>query len=319
MELYLLPAPPFDLALSAGIFSGGDERFPVYEGGTFRQAVSLGRRLALIKVRSLQTVEDPLLSVEVVPTDGAPDDLKRDLSSDVSSEDAKAAKRIVTRLFNLDLDLLSFYDAVKGDPILAELSLRLRGLRSPSTATVFEALIDSIIEQQISLQAAWSMQRKLILAFGTSMSLGGVPHYVFPNPGQLSSATINQLRGCGLSGRKAEYVQGVSRLVMEGLDLEGLRKSDEQEIIEELGKIRGVGVWTAEMTMIRGMQKFDAMPADDLGLRRVISHYYYHGEKISGDEARRTAEGWKGWRGLASFYLIMAEMLGIKIALPSSP
>jgi len=314
MELYIRPAPPFDLDLSAGIFSYGDERFPVYEGGTYRQAVSLGKRLALIKVRSLQTVEDPLLSVEVVPADGAPD-----LSHDLSSEDAKAAKSIVTRLFNLDLDLQSFYDAVKGDPILAELSLRLRGLRSPSTATVFEALIDSIIEQQISLQAAHSMQRKLILAFGMSMSVGGVPHYIFPGPGQLSSATIDQLRGCGLSGRKAEYVLGVSRLVMDGLDLEGLRESDERKIIEELGKIRGVGVWTAEMTMIRGMQKFDAIPADDLGLRRVISHYYYHGGKISGEEARRTAKGWKGWRGLASFYLIMAEILGIKIALPSVP
>jgi len=303
MELYIRPAPPFDLDLSAGIFSGGDERFPVYEGGTYRQAVSLGKRLALIKVRSLQTVDDPLLSVEVVPADGAPDDLDRILSS----EDAKAAKSIVTRLFNLDLDLLSFYDAVKGDPILAELSLRLRGLRSPSTATVFEALIDSIIEQQISLQAALSMQKKLILAFGMSMRAGGVFRYVFPGPRQLSSATIDQLRGCGLSGRKAEYVLGVSRLVMEGL-----RENDEQKIIEELGKIRGVGIWTAEMTMIRGMQKFDAMPADDLGLRRAISHYYYHSAKISGDEARRTAEGWKGWRGLASFYLIVAEMLELR-------
>ena len=60
MELYIRPVPPFDLDLSAGIFSGGDERFQVYEGGTFRQAVSLGKRLALIKVRSLQTVEDPI-------------------------------------------------------------------------------------------------------------------------------------------------------------------------------------------------------------------------------------------------------------------
>jgi DNA-3-methyladenine glycosylase II len=84
--------------------------------------------------------------------------------------------------------------------------------------------------------------------------------------------------------------------------------------MEELGKIRGVGVWTAEMTMIRGMQKFDVIPADDLGLRRVISHYYHHCEKITGDVARRTAQSWAGWRGLASFYLIMAKQLGIEVA-----
>jgi DNA-3-methyladenine glycosylase II len=84
--------------------------------------------------------------------------------------------------------------------------------------------------------------------------------------------------------------------------------------MEELGKIRGVGVWTAEMTMIRGMQKFDVIPADDLGLRRVISHHYHHCEKITGDVARRTAQSWAGWRGLASFYLIMAKQLGIEVA-----
>jgi DNA-3-methyladenine glycosylase II len=309
MELLIRPVPPFSLDLSARIFSGGDERFQVYGSETFRQAIQLGKRLALIKVRSLKTVEDPLLSVEIMPADDAPGNPDRDLSSD----GAKAAKSIVTRLFNLDLDLLPFYDAVKGDPVMAELSLRLRGLRSPSTATVFEALIDSIIEQQISLQAARSMQRKLTLAFGMSMNFGGVSHYVFPGPERLSSATIDQLRGCGLSGRKAEYVLGVSKLVTEGLDLEGLRKYHEQKIIEELGKIRGVGIWTAEMTMIRGMQKFDAIPADDLGLKRIISHYYYNDKKISEDGARHAAERWKGWRGLASFYLIVAEMLGIEV------
>jgi len=65
--------------------------------------------------------------------------------------------------------------------------------------------------------------------------------------------------------------------------------------------------------MIRGLQKFDAMPADDLGLRRIISHYYYDGKKIGGDEARRTAQDWMPWRGLASFYLIMAERQRIEI------
>jgi DNA-3-methyladenine glycosylase II len=61
------------------------------------------------------------------------------------------------------------------------------------------------------------------------------------------------------------------------------------------------------------MQKFDAIPSDDLGLRRVISHYYCDGAKISSDEAREIAERWGKWRGLAAFYLIMAEETGIKV------
>ena len=176
---------------------------------------------------------------------------------------------------------------MRGDQTIARLTSLLRGLRSPSTATVFEALIDSIIEQQISLRAAWSMQMRLMEAFGDVLTMDGQTYLVFPEPESLATASIEQLRGCGLSGRKAEYVRDVSRLVEQGLDLEDLRSYDEQSIIEE-------------MTMIRGMQKFDAIPADDLGLRRVISHYYYQDRKIIGQEARSVAEAWKGWRGLAT-------------------
>lgn len=98
-----------------------------------------------------------------------------------------------------------------------------------------------------------------------------------------------------------------------GWTRENFRAWDEEKIIDELSQIRGVGVWTAEMTMIRGMQKFDAFPADDIGLRRIIAHYYYGGEQITGEEAKYTAAAWAGWRGLASFYLVMAEQLKIVV------
>ena len=98
------------------------------------------------------------------------------------------------------------------------------------------------------------------------------------------------------------------------LDLEKLKDYENiREIIDELCEIRGIGVWTAELTMVRGMQKLEAIPADDLGVRRWISHYYCDDRKISGEEARRIAEKWGKWKGLASFYLLMAGSLGISL------
>ncbi len=214
----------------------------------------------------------------------------------------------------MDLDLMPFYEAVKGDEVMSALTERLRGLRSPTTATVFEALIDSIIEQQISLKVAWSLQRRVIEAFGDILRIDDKAYYAFLSPEALSSATIEQLRSCGLSMRKAEYVRGSAQLVVNGLDLERLKNYDDDNIIEELSKIRGVGIWTAELTMVRGMQRLAVIPADDLGLRRCISHYYCGDRKlITGAEARKIAERWKGWRGLAGFYLLTAERLGIEL------
>ena len=86
-----------------------------------------------------------------------------------------------------------------------------------------------------------------------------------------------------------------------------------KEIIFELDEIRGIGVWTAELTMLRGMQRLDALPADDFGIRRVISSYYCGGKPIKTPEAREIAKAWGRWKGLAAYYLIIAEAKGITV------
>ncbi len=93
------------------------------------------------------------------------------------------------------------------------------------------------------------------------------------------------MQSCGLSQRKAEYIWGAAKLIADGkLDLERLKnQEDPDKIISELDAISGIGVWTAELTMLRGMQKLDALPADDLGVRRVISRYYCGGKPIKTD------------------------------------
>lgn len=301
MEFDINPVPPFSFDLSAGIFTEGDEHIHKYENGSFWQVIRPNGKPVLVSLRSTGTVDEPELSVNLTPDEALSDD------------DIRMAGVIVRDLFNMNLDLLPFYEAVNGDRVMTKIA-QLRGLRNPSTATVFEALVDSIVEQQISLKVAWSLEQRLIETFGDKLSLGDKIYYAFPESEKLARATIEELRSCGLSTRKSEYIRDLAKLIQKGLDLEKFKDYQNPDmIIEELRRIRGVGVWTAELAMVRGMSKLDAMPADDLGLRRCISHYYCGDRKITGDQARKVAEAWKGWRGLASFYLIMAERIGIEI------
>lgn len=302
MDFVTKPVPPFSFDLSAGIFSEGDERIERYENGTYWQVIRPNGKLVLASLRSTGTIDEPEISVTLTP------------DQDLTADDIRMAGKIVRALFNMNLELLPFYESVKGDRVMKKITHLLTGLRNPSTASVFEALVDSIVEQQISLKVAWSLERRLVETFGDELTLGEKTYYAFPEPKKLARATIEKLRGCGLSTRKSEYIRDLSQLILDGLDLERFKDyQDPARIIEELRRIRGVGIWTAELAMIRGMSKLDAMPADDLGLRRCISHYYCSDRKITGDKARRVAEAWKGWRGLASFYLIMAERIGIEI------
>jgi DNA-3-methyladenine glycosylase II len=208
-----------------------------------------------------------------------------------------------------------FYKEVQTDKILAGLADKLRGLKSPTTRTVFEALVDSIVEQQISLKVATSIENKLIKKFGDVLNLEGEVYFAYPTPQKLASVSDEGLRKCGLSFRKADYIRSVSTLITEGkLNLDKLKEYDsDDEIVRELDKVRGIGVWTAELTMIRGMQRLEALPAEDLGLRRVISHYYCNGTRITDTQARHIARNWGKWKGLAAYYLIVAELLGIEV------
>jgi DNA-3-methyladenine glycosylase II len=299
----LTALPPFNFALSCEIFADGDNQIRNYENGRFWQVIRANGKLFLAVVKSDGTVDKPKLAVE----------LKSDRP--VTAEDKKTAEAAVTNIFSLGLDLNPFYEAVKDDKIMAHLTRELRGLKNPTTQTAFEAMVESIVEQQISLKVAHSLERRIIKNFGDQLNLEDEIYFAYPTPQQLASVSIDEFRGCGLSFRKAEYIQGAAKLIVEGkLNLEALKTYEgSEQIIRQLDRVRGVGVWTAEFTLLRGMKRLEALPADDLGLRRVISRYYRDGKPISSAEARRIAEAWGDWKGLAAYYLVVADMKNVEI------
>lgn len=303
MELMISPKPPFDFGLSATIFAEGGRQIRRYADGRYWQVIRVNNKPILITISSLGTVEKPELLVELKS------------SREISDDDETRAEETINSLFNLRLELSQFYEEIKNDDIISGIARRLRGLKSPTTETVFEALIDSIIEQQIALNVAHSIEVKIVKTFGNTLDINGDIYYAFPTPQALASTTIEQIRKCGLSQRKSEYITSISKLVADKkLDLDRLKLIDDtKEIIRELDEVRGIGVWTAELTMLRGMHRLEVIPADDLGVRRCISHYYYNDRKISARETRMIAEKWGRWKGLARFYIIVAERLIIKM------
>jgi DNA-3-methyladenine glycosylase II len=294
---------PFNFDLTSQIFSSGDLEIRSYSNGMFHQVLKINDNLVLIEVSSVGTVENPELLVV----------LKSNIA--ITSVERKAAMKIVEFIFNLDFSLNSFYQDVKKDHVMHNISQQLYGLKNPTTPTVFESLVDSIVEQQISIKVAHTIEQRLTKKFGETLTIEGNTYFAYPTPQRISDASISEVQQVGLSVRKAEYIHGVSKLIAVGkLDLEKMKtQKNPDNIIAELDEIKGIGVWTAELTMLRGMQRLDALPADDFGIRRVISRYYCTGKPIKADETRRIAEIWGRWKGLAAFYLIIAEVKDLKV------
>ena len=199
------------------------------------------------------------------------------------------------------------------DPVMAGLVRQLHGLRAPSTPTVFEALVDSVIEQQISLHVAQGIEHRLIRALGNTIRTNGTTFYCYPTAPALAETTDAMFRACGLTIRKGEYIRGISQQILAGdIDPEAFRdEPDTEAVIHEMMKIRGIGRWTAELSILRGLHRPDAFPADDVGVRRFISQYYCGGKKITAAEARDLSERWGAWKGFAAYYLEVADLLAL--------
>jgi DNA-3-methyladenine glycosylase II len=302
MSLTLRPVPPFDFARSAAIFSSGDPDIRSYRDGTFRQALVIGGIPVLVEVSSRGGIDAPVLSLAIRSDRPLPGLVK------------EQARETIAGIFSIPDDPAPFYRAMEADPVMAGLTRQLRGLRAPATPTVFEALVDSVIEQQISLAAAHSMERRLIRTAGPALTLEEGTFFCYPTPGTLADLPDASFRSCGLTLRKGEYIRGIAQQILAGdLDPESFRDyPDTESIIAELVKIRGVGRWTAELTILRGLHRADAFPADDVGVRRFISQYYFGGDKITAEEARAFAGRWGDWKGFAAYYLEVADLLKIR-------
>lgn len=176
------------------------------------------------------------------------------------------------------------------DDVLHEIINEFDDLELVSRGDLFYTLIRSVIGQQISVKAASTVWSRFCERIGDI------------EPENILSADIEELRSCGLSQRKAEYVIGISESWSDYDSLEWKEMSDE-EIIQELIKLRGVGKWTAEMILIFTLLRPDVFPIGDIGMIRGIEKSYNSGERMSREELYAISEKWKPWRTVACCFM----------------
>jgi DNA-3-methyladenine glycosylase II len=182
---------------------------------------------------------------------------------------------------------------VKRDRILKKIIPNHPDIWLTTRGNPFITLARSICGQQISVKAAESVWQRVLLQCGKR-----------PSPASVQKAGLERLREAGLSGRKAEYILDLSKHFSDKLvQPTKWEQMPDEDIIEELTAIRGIGRWTAEMFLIFNLQRPDVLPLDDVGLLKAISLHYFSGEPVSRFEAREVAQGWQPFRTVATWYL----------------
>lgn len=292
MKFYIKPKAPFNFELVASLYG----RFPtqcvdLYGQGMYTRALKPGKEVCLIKVKSIGTVNQPKLEVDV----------------QLEIKDADLVKKTVEWITGADEDISSFYKIGLKDEKFSRLIKQLYGLRPPRTPTAFEALIIAITEQQIALPVAITLRKRLVEKLGEQITVDGKIYFTFPTAEALAQAKPEEIRELKFSSKKSEYLVEVSQKVASGeIDLEEMKNWEIEKIIERLTQIRGIGPWTAEYMIVRGMGRYEALPAADIGLRSSLTKFLERKERVTEEEVRKFLEPFGKYKGNAAFYLICA-------------
>jgi len=182
------------------------------------------------------------------------------------------------------------------DPLIGELVERYGYCTiTPWKNDPYSQLIGSIVSQQLSVKAAATIFSRVKDATAIDAII---------SPKKLLSLSTDELRSCGLSRGKTTYVIGISEAVVnQQLDFEKLKKLQTKQVIEELIKLKGVGVWTAEMFSMFSLGHPDIFAVDDLGIKKGIQKLLNLDELPDKETMLKRAEIWQPYRSIASWYL----------------
>ncbi len=183
-------------------------------------------------------------------------------------------------------------DLIKRDRILRRVIPKQPDGFLMSRGDPFVTLARAITGQQISVKAAQSVWDRLARCVGEVTPQGVLAK---PRP---------QLRACGLSDRKTEYIADLAQHFADGtIHVHRWPEMDDEEIIAELIQVRGIGRWTAEMFLIFNLLRPDVFPLDDLGLQKGIRVSYFRDRKVALSTMRKLGARWRPWRSVATWYL----------------
>ncbi len=216
------------------------------------------------------------------------------------------AESLLDRLLGLSSDLSSFYVFADGDPRLRTLCRKFRGAKPPRFPTVFEALLNGISCQQLTISVGITLLNRLAHRFGAR---AGEDQRVFPDPKEIAPASTQDLRSLGYSRSKAAAILDIARRVMEGrLDLEALRRRDNQDAMETLQAIPGIGPWTSGYVLLRGLGRLEVFPGGDVGALNNLADFLGLVRPRDDVRIRRVLESWRPYGGLIYFHLLLNRL-----------
>lgn len=216
---------------------------------------------------------------------------------------------VLRRMLGLDIDLTGFYTLAKGDPTLSALAQHFLGVKPPRFPNMFEALLNAFACQQITLDVGMLLLNRLTATYGITFDDGQTVCSAFPRPAEIATTSGESLRTLGLSSQKARAMTELATaLVHAQRDFSLLEGMNNEEASASLLPIRGVGRWTAEYVLLRGLGRIDMFPGDDVGAQNNLQRLFHLAEKPTYATIKAATSAWQPYAGFVYFHLLLENL-----------
>lgn len=290
----LKPFPPFRLDYTVWVLRRRpDNIWDRWDGRTYRRVLLLNEEPFEIAVTQTGVPEKPGLKIVA---NGPP----------IQSELKTNLVALLERMLGLKTDLSGFYRLASKDPKLKPLAVSFRGMKPPRYPSVFEGLVNAITCQQFTLTAGIRLLSRLVINYGIPFKERNISLYAFPRPEDLAGAGTDALQKLGYSRQKARSLIDLARMGAEdGFNFEGLSAFEDVKALERLTELQGVGRWTAEYALLRGLGRIHIFPGDDVGVRNRLQDWLKVSRPLDYEGVQRLLMRWKPYGGLIYFHLLL--------------
>jgi DNA-3-methyladenine glycosylase II len=183
---------------------------------------------------------------------------------------------------------------LKKDPKFAKIIMQVGDYNVKITKNHYQSLVEAIISQQLSGSAANSIIKKFRKSYKSK----------FPKPRDVIKTSDSKLRTTGLSKMKIVYIKELSKKIeSKELNMRKISTQSDEQVIEVLTDVKGIGRWTAEMFLIFSLGRLNILPVGDLGLKKGIQLMYSLKKLPEKEQIEQLAESWKPYRTVATWYL----------------
>jgi len=298
LSLQLTPVAPFRLDLTVWVLRRrAHNLMDRWDGTTYRRVLLIRDRPVEVAVTQSAPPDVPELRVEA-----------RGAAS--GAETGEILTATLNRLLGFEVDLRDFYRFAARNPRLEALVRNFRGVKPPRFPSLFEALANAIACQQISLTVGIHVLNRLTRAFGLRFPGDAEPPaHAFPRPQDLAGLEPQSLRDLGFSYSKARTLIELSRGLLDGsFRLDNPASLDDAAAAQALSRLKGIGRWTSEYALLRGLGRTHLFPGDDVGARRKLETWLDLKEPLDYQGVRRVLTDFQPFGGLIYFHFLLAQL-----------